>query len=68
MIQPLGEVPERLLKQGENEFVRRSQPDWPIIFTSTEDGKVIGIEIKEEDGIGIGKIIEQHYEQSKKRK
>lgn len=53
MIQAIGDVPERLLKQGENEFARASHPNWPINFTSA-NGEIIGIKIKEGDGTGVG--------------
>jgi CubicO group peptidase (beta-lactamase class C family) len=50
MIQPLGEPPERLLKQAEHTFGRTSSPGLRFVFT-VEDGQASQIVLREEDRV-----------------
>jgi D-alanyl-D-alanine carboxypeptidase len=50
MIQPLGEPPERLLKQAEHTFGRTSSPGLWFVFT-VEDGQARQIVLREDDRV-----------------
>lgn len=50
MIQPLGEPPERLLKQEEHTFGRTSSPRLRFVFT-VEDGQASQIVLRGDDRV-----------------